>query len=451
MEDDKDPIEQDEEANEQPDEKSDELSAEGAAAQADVMLESARESRVKETNSLRNKLLMALVAIVLFVVGAVLLFGGGSDDAADSSTTNEESSKQSNEAEPEAQAEETLGQIVYAHQTVDGTPFSVFSRPVDGGDRTDLDIDLGRGSFLRSATDGSSYAVVNQTNEVYYGSGTTPPELLYSASENIAGILIDESAGSILILERPELFGATITSTVRVIPTDGSAPSEFLVDETDGSSVLFIESWDGENELLFARRSCTQCDGYDPNLISIDASGTESDVYTPGTAFNVSSGYVFSADRSKALFIEATEYSQAEQDQLGISGGLGGPNTAPFTMYELDLASGDASEIVTFGSAEDVGEDGFFAVPLAYYASTGSRAYAYQQQLHVQNNGGNFDNFFETGQGDIRAIYAIDDNELLVGAESGDGQLLSYFNIETQEGAIVMETSQSTRILTVTQ
>ena len=432
-----------------------ELSADGAAAQAEVMLEGARQQRETDNKSARNKLLLALLVIILGIVGAVLVLSGGSDEA----PSTEEAAPQTNSSEEsqtqEVAAADTFDQLVYAHSSTANAPRAMFTRPVTGGDREPTGFDFGRQDFLNVDRDMGAY-VVAAGSEVYYGLGSEDPTLIYTSSTDVAGVALDARAGSVLIVERDFSSFTSITTTLTVVQTDGSGSSEFFVDaNADGSAVIYAEAWDGTNNVLFMRRSCTQCDGYNPELSSLDSSGNETVVFTPtvdsNQGFSTTSGYSFNPDRTSALYVSNTIYDNS--NPFGIAGGIGGPEGAPFTLNEIDLTDGTSQTVVTFGEPEDVSSDGFFNAPRTSWTTidgNDSIVYSYQKLLFVQNNSGNFDNYFETGQGDIVSIYFVDDNEVLVGGQNSEGETISYYNIDTQSGAIVAETLFTTTILGLT-
>lgn len=428
---------------------------EAVEAQAEVLL--ASQKNAHETENKKSRMKLFILALLTIVIGAVvffLLLSGDSDteDAADADSS--ETSETSQEAPAETEPTD-FDQIVYLHADAENQNRKLFQRSVMGGEREDLDFDAGRNSFILSSRDGSSYAIGTQDGEVYYAEGADAPTLLYTATNDLNSLHLDMSSNTILVAESDSGNFTSVDLTVTVVPIDGATPRVFFTEtNTNLSQVLYVEAWDGDSQTLYGRRSCTQCDGYDPNLVTIDASGNESAFYSPEADFNTSGGYEFNSDMTQALFIASTVYTQAEQNNLGISGGLGGPNAAPFTLKLLDLSSGTASEVATFGEATDVNSNGFFDVPVTAWADRNGEevpVYAYGTKLYVQSGNGSFDNFFETTSNPIASVYVIDDDEVLVGSRLDDGQRISYFNIETQEGAIVMETLFTSNILSVTK
>ena len=422
---------------------------------ADATLNTTEPGSVSASPRSQKRMRLGLLLLLVIGVGAFLIFSLSDDtpitNVEDISTEDDTENTQGSDSEEE---KKVFDQIVYAHSGSDSSSRELYTRSASGGDRTPLDFNFGINTFLSVDQNDDAYVVGTRDGKVYYSSGVETPKLIYTAEDDIAGLKLDASAGSVVVLERDESNFKAIPSLVTKVMLDGSG-SEVFFSELDATEngALFLEHWNGDDGVLYARRSCTNCDGYNPNLIKIDDEGAESAVFEPGESFSSSSGYVFNNDNSKALFVKSTVYTLAQQEALGIASGLGGPNAAPFTLVELDLASGSTTNVVTFGESKDVNADGFYDAPAVAWANGTEgqrRAYSYQKKLFVQNQGGAFDNYFETRQGVIRSIYSIDDDELLVGASNQEGDTISYYNIETQKGAIVMETLFTTNILGVT-
>ncbi len=430
-------------------------SASNKEAQADAVLEGAKSQSNDNTKSNHNKIIALIILLLLLVGGGYfLLSSSSSDETSTDDTSTTDGSDANGTQEPSQIAEpDEFDNIVYLHAGSDTQKRSLHTRPVAGGDRADLGFDIPSTGFVYSDYEGQSYVFASQEGDVYVGTGTDKPVKAYTASDDVEGVVVDEGSKTAVILERDFAdFTSVRTTVTRVNLSEPFAPEVLLSDSGDGSGVPFLEDWNGDTETLFIRRSCTQCDGYDANLIKVDAEGNESDVFSSTPEFfNRGSGYVFNSDSSMALFMTLTEYAASKPH--GIQGGHSDPEGAPYTLHEVDLASGSSSEIVTFGAPEDAPSNGFFDSPVAFWVDGDSgqrRSYAYQQKLFVQSGNGNFDNYFETGQGPIASIYAVDQDEVVVGASNSDGQTISYFNIDTQEGAIVMETLFTTTILGVT-
>ena len=300
--------------------------------------------------------------------------------------------------------------------------------------------------------------VANQAGEVYFAKGDDKPTLIYSAKDDIESLSLDENSNSVLVAEGDVSNLKAIPITLTIVSTDG-ASEKVLFSEPDSapSAVVYVEHWDGESNTAYIRRSCTSCDGYNATLSKINNEGVESELFDPtplvsGEAiFEISSGYSFSPNSDKALFVTATTYD--ESNPFGISGGIGGPQGAPYTLHVVDLASGTASQVNVFGVGDDVGDNGFFSAPRTSWALVDGEqrvVYSYLKKLFVENGTGGFDNYFETSQNAITSIYFVDSDEVLVGSSNPEGETISYYNISTQKGAIVMETLFTTSILGLT-
>jgi hypothetical protein len=432
-----------------------EVSADSAEAQADVMLASAKQHSENENQSNRNKLLAAIAVAFLISIGVFFFVSSSSSDNSnenDSASQSENSSTDENETEPEAVAD-NFDQLIYAHSTNTNIQRDIFTRPVTGGDRSEIDFDLGVNNFLIVDRGDQSYVVGTNDGKVFYGMGISEPSEIFTTTNTLTGLSFDESSGTVLVTERDESDFSQYPTTLTVVNVDGSGTEEFFTEVADPGSVIYPESWDGSASTLYMRRSCTQCDGYNPVLLTLDADGNEDTFFTPSTAdpntgFEISSGYAFNFDHSNALYVTNTQYD--ESNPFGINGGIGSPEGAPYTLHEINLADGTSSEVLTFGEGDDVAANGFFDSPRIDWAVIGgnsARVYSYQKKLFVQNRSGGFDNYFETDQDVITSIYFVDSDEIVVGSRNDDGETISYYNITDQAGAIVMETLPTTTIL----
>ena len=438
------------------DDGADKIKPEHVETQTDKMLEDTRREHTDENRNNRTKILIAAAVVILLIIGGFLYISTTSEDGTNDNSSAD-SSNQTSEEKPTI-AEDTpdeFGSIIYAHSASTSIPRSLFSRPATGGDREPLDFDFGQNTFIQFDRDETSYMVANRDKQVYYATNSETPKLVFTAANEISSVHLDNSANTLAIVERAEANFSPGSTTITIVDTNGNNKKEFFSEDAaqETNGFIFAEHWDGENETLFVRRSCVQCDASSPDLFALAADGTETLIFGDDREPSTFSGsYTFNDDHTKALFVRHTNYDANEGQKLGLSDGLDGFLGAPFTLVELDIASGDTVDIKTFGSGDDAPDSGFFQTPVLFWANgtTERPAYSYLQKLFVQNGNGSFDNYFETGQGPITSIYGVDDNEVLVGAQNPEGETLSYYNIETQKGAIVMETLQTTTILGVT-
>lgn len=409
---------------------------------------------VKKDNGARKKIIVALALLLVALGAGYFLFMGDSsvdpvsneNDQAPSVTDDQQTSPS------QIVAPTQFDQIVYAHGTTDNSPRNLFTRPAAGGDRQDLGFTFGSNSVLFVDRDGDAYIVGLSNGEVHYGKAKSEPVKVFSSTDQILGALLDAGSSSIVVSTLTEIGQSPVVKTIHRVSTDGTQTSTFFSESNEDYAGIFPASWNGDTNVLLARRSCYQCDGYNANLISFDESGTETAVYDAGGFTSNTTGYIFNEDGSKALFFSGSSYTDAEIALYSLIGGIGDPSGAPFSFYELDTATGTASVIATVGDISDA-KNGGYTWPVAAWAKSGSKqlpAYAYLTKAFVQANDNSYSNYFESGLGNISSLHAIDDDEILVGSRNDDGETIQYFNIKTQKGAIVMETLFTTSILGVT-
>lgn len=428
---------------------------EQAVAQADVLLDGARAKHQNEHASLKKKIIVALiVALIVATAGfAYMLYSENDTDDSANTETTQDADENTNQDEVVAK---DFDQIVYAHAGAQNTARNLFSRPATGGDRIDLEFNFGNQPLYYKSVSGSGYAIVTD-DEVYYADGVEQPRLVYTSPSDhqITGLSLDNQAQSILVSSvttSTDLSEQTSHATVINLQDDASSEL-FTRDDLQGG--IYAEKWNGTTQTLIARISCVNCDGYGANLFSFDSQGNENEITKEGDVISNTYGYTFNSDGTQALYsVAKDDYTDQEVNQNGLQGGIGDPQGAPYDIMMIDLTNGTITKVVTVGEIEDVNDDGFFTDPHEFWATNENGdevpAYSYLDKLFVQNLQGNFDNWFETGSGDIMSIIAVDADELLVGAEIDGGQRISYYNIEKGEGAVVMETLPTTTILNIT-
>lgn len=428
----------------------DQLDIEGT--EANVLLVGQKQKHEKDDKNVKKIAAIVIAVLLATTVGAFFIFGGDSvDDPATAQDSQGEAANNTDQSETTAESvEKEFDQIVYAHAASENSPRNLFTRPATGGDRVDLESTFGSERVSNVDRKGTAYAVLLANGDVYYGTGSAKPTKVFSSVDQVIGLSLDGASNSIAVSTLTDLSTSPVVKTVYRVETDGTK-STFFTESNEENSAIFVENWDGASETLIARRSCYQCDGYNPALIKFDANGSETAINNSG-GLSPTSGYEFSDDGTMALYIASSTFSDAEIAEHGLVGGIDEPNGAPFMLVELDIASGTGNVIATIGDITDK-KNGTFTWPVMFWADSETGqipAYAYLTKAFVQANDNSYSNYFESGQGNISSLYAIDDDEILIGSSNADGETIQYFNIEKQEGAIVMETLPTTSILGVT-
>ncbi len=401
-----------------------------------------------ETN---RKYFVIFLILILIAGGVGAYFWLNRDDG--SSTEQASQTDQQTEI-TQLGPQDDFSTIIYAHSEKLSGARELFTKAVNDGIETQPGHDLGIASVVRSDYEGEDYVVVAD-RKVYVGSGTNQPRLAYSATGEVTTVKIDGGSQSAVVGEmllQPE--ENTYEHIITVVYLNGADSETFYEAEGSTGLAIFPEDWDGDNQVLYARRSCIQCDGYNPDLVKIDANSTESTIISPGPTFHTVTGYTFTNDSDKALFVNTTSYEPEGLIKYRISNTVGALDAAPFTLMELNLATGKTIEVTEFGSTVDVKSDGFFDAPVVAWADTKNgprRAYSYLTKLFVENNRGSFDTYFETIQKTISTIYAVDANELLIGEPIDDGERITYYNIDEKDGATIMHPLDTTTVLGITK
>lgn len=399
-------------------------------------------------------LILFLALLALAAVVAYLLFTNSTDDTNDSSTTTEQTN-QSEETSQIVDAPDELDQIIYAHTDDDSTPKVAYSRPADGGDRTELGFNIASTSFLSSGntTDGDQYIYIDG-NTLFYGEGTGLPVSVYEipTGNQFVSAAIDGGSNTIVVSYASTPGVAQQLKKVVSINTDGTNETT-LFEQTGGElGGVYITDWNGDSGQLLGKISCISCDGFNADVYRFDENGEGEKIVDGGEFSNEVSSVVANSDSTKLLYIKGTTYTDAEIVELNIQSGLGQPSGPPYELHQVDIESGEDTVLATFGEKQDI--EGKFQVPAVASWSTVESGelptYSYQNQLFTQNNSGAFSLFFETGQGDIYSIIAVTDNEVLVASRTNDGGgdgIVSYFNLEEEKAETVMQTTFNTLIL----
>lgn len=401
----------------------------------------------------RNFLIIIAVSLLIVAGIAGFVVFGGSDSAEEEQANNQTNTDTSPEAPEVVEVLDDFADIVYLHGTTNNGDRQLFYRPAAGGEREPLDFEASN-TVYPATNYGGEYFFIDE-GSLYYGTDKETPKLLTTFEyEEINSVTYDPASRTVAVATDNLFYtdAGSAATRVTIVDVDTTNTTEFIKDQGENVQGFYVQHWDGTKNELYAIRLKLATEDPNNTIIKYDDQGNATEIFKTENEFN-QTHYDFNTDGTKALYVVAkNDYTDAELAKYPQISGFAEPTGAPFELYELDVASGTSSRIAVIGEIED-NKQGSLNWPLYTWAAfeDGERpVYSYMTKLFVQDAQGGYSNYFEADN-DITTIYAVDADEVLVGAAISGGERLSYYNIEKKKGAIVMETTYNTSILTVTR
>jgi len=314
---------------------------------------------------------------LLVAVAAAWLVVGKKNDNGTKTGSNSVGSQSQAQVSTNSYAPTT---VAYAFKGDDHSPYTLYTRPVGGGDRTAADQKLIASETI-NASDVNGSNITFTTNKAIYVStdaGKTYKAIVtLSANEQITDLKFANDGHSIVYADLPSSGGK---NTVKSIDLSGSNSKDLFT--TDKSGVL-ITSYSSSGQKIIYSEGCWDCDGFSglPLLRDLKTSKV-TQLLTGLNGGNQKQLINFSVSRdfSKAVYSTATP-----SDNNGL-----GATVAPYGVGQIDIATNKSVELTSFGTKGEKNSNGTLKsreVHVGFVAGTNTPYYTSDGQLYEVKSG----------------------------------------------------------------
>lgn len=385
----------------------------------------------------KKKIIAILVLTILLACGAVaawyfLVRDKPAPSQQAQTTTTEETSKQEIGFTPYT--------VAYAFRESEDVPYTLFWRPADGGDRTQVE-KLSRDEFVNHS-DAYGQSVVYSTDTTIKASidgGKTYQAILeLGAGEQVTSLKISTTGKNVAVAVAPDNNEG---NTVKAVPLAGGEPKELYSSDKAG---VFLYNWNEDKKQIVFGDGCYNCDGntLDWQLLNLDDKKVTK--LAEDIKSEEASAHAVSFDGSKIVIVTGVIDGSAD--------GIGYATTAPYKIQLLDVASNEVTEVASVGSAGEKNTNGTVRhrdIKVGFLAGTVTPYYVDDTNLYTLS--GDKPNAFYESSEQIQSVSFVDDKNVIAGiGKTWDDYALINFNVETGESVTIFQGDANTNIFGVT-
>jgi hypothetical protein len=413
----------------------------------------AKEAALR-TQTKRWWLSFSIIFIIIAAVVAVVYITNFRDHTSNSSTDNSESSQTDQTSIITAQYPQSES-LIYVHGESYNSAGSLYLRPSDGGERDEI-LSLNRLNEISFTTlraqISKNYVFVKNDVELWVGKGSSkekPTKIFTIQSNNTIGSAAISSDGSRIIFSSvPKITEGEPMVPIYIINSDGSDMNKL----SDGASVSPFwfqpEYWINDSQVaMWVGAYGTDAPPPPTKIFNVDTKEF-SDVLSVDDNLKIAQRPVVSPDGKQAIYV-----SQTVDESIKVDGLYGYYIGSPYKIHLIDLSSGESTQIAEIGQKTTINAEGYYRnIKIGWLNNKDSFSpyYTDDNQILIRNDQGEFDKYFESGQGDISTVYLATKEELIVGTKTTDlGENITHYDVAKKVAVNVMETTSDTRILSI--
>ncbi len=361
--------------------------------------------------------------------------------------TNQKSQEPQESAQVPAAAEITNAYlpntVSYAFRDDQASGYSLFWRPADGGERTEVTTLNRDTNIMQSATRHNFVAFATETS-IYRSndSGASFEEIVNLAPGEQITSLNFSSNGDALV------YGSLTdaTNTVIVLQAGSDEPEDLFEAEEMG---VFIHGYDTQQQKIIYSVGCYNCDGPSLATYSRDLSKNEStEILTDIDPRSVQHLSV-SDDLSHVVLAQATI------DESINTGDLPGYYlAAPYTVKLITLENNQEQVIATVGEKQEKNPNGtqrYRQFLVGFLVNSNEAYYAHEKQLFSYETGADSASLLFESTGNIFYLPYVSEETLIVGfGESPGDYTLVNFDVTTEESLDIFLGDNNTVLFGVT-
>lgn len=328
----------------------------------------------------KKKLILVLVALIVLAALGYLAWSMMGKKTNDSGTSTGAQNNQQTEA-PQLSYDPVS--VVYAYKGDDKSPYTLYTRPVGGGDRVAANLKLSANDNISSSDVKGSNVVVEIADNVYVSTdGGKNYKSILKVNENKP---TTEMGNQITSLKFSTDGKSIVYGWLRSDPRKNQVKTMDLTGQNtkvlfeSSSAGVFIGQYSSQANKITYSEGCYNCDGninIPVTLRDLKTNKTSTIGNTDKALETVASDY--SDDLSKYIYVTAViDNSESE--------GIGNATFAPYTVYVQDLASLKSTKIAGFGTAGEKNPNGTRRsriVHAGFVAGTNTPYYTSDSQLY---------------------------------------------------------------------
>lgn len=398
--------------------------------------------------------------LIILVVAILLLAGASAGAYMYSSNRAGEDSATSNEASGEVEKEDneelskpkigvTPLRVIYAFREKDTDPYTIYSRPADGGERTEL-FTAGTTGWGRASTNGQVYLVYDEFNIwVSTDKGVSFKNILKSQETDPITSAVVSYDGKIVYAIWPGYYDQTegdkAGGQLRSMEPGGTADKLVKQLTTAG----YLVGADVSNNIVLYRQGCYNCDGVSGTVYKYDPSTqAETTVFSPKSEYTTLQK-VASVDATKLLYLE---YSIDQTPPA--EGCFGECVTGPVSLVEVEVDSGESRTLATFEEADYQDKPGYdqsAELRVGYAYDSNGAALPYYTNTDNQVilvSGSKPSTMYESSQ-TLRDVMFVSGAGVIAASGKYDNYILNNFNPANQQNAQILNGDTNTILLIV--
>ncbi len=336
----------------------------------------------------------------------------------------------------------TPATVAYAFKG-DSTPYIIYWRPANGGDRTPVDQKLDTSETIVDSDVNGSNVVVASSKAIYVStdSGKSYKAVVkLKANEQVTSVKFATDGKSIVYGDLPDAGGK---NTVKSMDLDGTGSKTVF---TSNKAGVFIIGYNSAKQKIVYREGCYNCDGGADLPILRDIKANKTSNLMTGLTINEVADIAISSDFSSLVFAQSTENASAPEQALGVFTG------APYAINTVDLRSLKTTKVTGFGTKGEKNTNGTLKarqVHVGFVAGTNSIYYTDDTKLYVVS-AGKTSLVYEASKPLLFVPYVGKD---VVIAGSGDqtaDYTLTNYNISIKKSTTILSGDNNTILFGVT-
>jgi hypothetical protein len=342
---------------------------------------------------------------------------------------NQEAASAPTEAEPTYEA----NTLAYVFRESEDLPYSLFWRPVSGGERSQS-LKLNRNTTITTSDIHGANVAFATEDSIYVSadSGETYEEIIeLKPGERVTSIKFNVAGDRLGVALLPDSSEANKVVSYEL---DGNNPTDIFT--ADKASVV-INGW-GDKRVFFSE-GCIDCDGQKtPN--SYDVATKEFEEIKFSDAEIGINTITVSDDLSKVIILN----SQEAENTIGTA--------PPYQIEILDVASGEKTLLSTIGEENEKNPNGTlktYVIETGFLTGTNTPYYTDENELYVVKDS-TPSKAFESEK-EIQYVEYVSDDNIIVGTgDSLTNYTLVNFSTSSQESTTLISADENTTLLGIT-
>ncbi len=389
-----------------------------------------------------KKLWIALLLLVVIVGGggaAFALLGSKKETPAASSSTG------TPVVEKKATQTFSPDKVSYAYRTAEADPYTVFYRPTAGGERKEV-TKLDRDEYVSNMDVKGNVAAFLSGKKIFLSKdGGTTYKAVYTveAGEDVISLKI-AGDGSRITFSTFSTASADVEGKIYSLNTSGSDKQELV---TSAKYALFVQAYSPTTNRLAYAEGCYGCDsGYSAIKLYDLKKKTAEDLLDGADIKTLEYTMAFSDDMKVVTYIKHTVDTSIAID--GIPGYYTG---APYSIMQVDVASGESKVVKTIGTKQEKNANGTYKYRqffLGFLAGTSTPYYA--EDTNIYRIVSLKPELLYTSDKALGGVYFVSDKNVIVGTElPANEYTLSNYDLTTKKSVLIFEGNINTSIIGV--